>query len=118
MERDYGQFPDDDNGAVLWRFRTQGDDLSEPREIDFSVILPSEEAALEFAVACLRSGFKVELAEADESQEDGLNWEVTVYTEAVPTHADITMLEDALGKQAAPLGGRTSGWSAVFVRSA
>jgi hypothetical protein len=115
MERDYKQFPDDDNGEVLWRLRSQGDALTEPREIDFSVVMPSEDAALEFAVTCLRSGFKVELAEADEHHEDGLDWEVFVYTDAVPTHSDITMLEDALTKQAVPLGGRFSGWSATFV---
>jgi hypothetical protein len=118
MKRDYNQFPEDDNGEVLWRFRTQGDALTEPREIDFTVILPSEEAAIEFAVACLRSEFKVEMYETDEKQDDGLDWEVIVYTTAVPTHADITMLEEALGKQAAPLGGRASGWSAVFIPSA
>jgi len=117
MKRDYTLFPKDDNGDVLWEFRTQGDALTEPREIDMSIIFPSEEAALEFAVLCLRSEFKVELQEVEEEQEDGLNWEVIVYTHAVPTHADVTVLEEELGKQAATLGGRTSGWSAVFVPS-
>lgn len=118
MNRDYEEFPDDDNGDVLWHFRSKGDALTEPREIDVTVIFPAEEAALEFAVTCLRSGFKVEVHETEEKQEDGLDWEVIVYTHAVPTHADITALEAALGQEAAPLGGRTSGWSAVFVPSA
>jgi hypothetical protein len=118
VERDYEQFPDDDNGEVLWRFRSQGDTLTVPREIDFTVILPSEEAALQFAATYLRGGFKVELTQADEPQEDGLDWEITIYTTAVPTHSAITTLEAELGKRAASLGGRASGWSAVFVRSA
>lgn len=120
MKRDHKKFPDDDNGNVLWQFRTEGDALTEPREIDFTVIFPSEEAALEFSVICLRSGFKVEMEESpeEERQEDGLNWSVTVYTHAVPTHPDITALEQSLGEHAAPLGGRTSGWSAIFVPSA
>ena len=117
MERDYKQFPDDDNGAVLWRLRSLGDALTEPREIDFSVALPSEDVALEFAVTCLRSGFKVELVEVDEPQEGGLDWEVFVYTEAVPTHSDITMLEDTLTKEAESLGGRFSGWSTTPLES-
>lgn len=117
MKRNYQEFPDDDNGDVLWHFRSKGDALTEPREIDVTVIFPSEEAAIEFAVIGLRSGFKVELGETEEKQEDGLDWEVTVYTCAVPNHTDITALEEALGRQAAPLGGRTSGWSAVFVPS-
>jgi len=118
MIRDLEQFPKDDNGDVLWHLRTKGDALTEPRELDFTVIFPSEATAIEFAVACLRSGFKVEFHETEAKQLDGLNWEVIVYTHAVPTHSDITILEDALGRQAAPLGGRTSGWSAVFIPSA
>jgi hypothetical protein len=118
MKRDYSQFPEDDNGEVLWQLRCEGDALTEPRELDFTVILPSEEAATEFAALCLRSGFKVEMEESEEHHEDGLDWNVTVYTCAVPTHADITALEQSLGEHAAPLGGRTSGWSSIFVPSA
>ena len=120
MKRDYKEFPDDDNGNVLWHFRTKGDALTEPREIDFTIIFPTEEAAVEFAVTCLRSGFKVELEESpeEERQADGLDWSVTVHTHAVPTHTDITALEQSLGEHATLLGGRTSGWSAAFVPSA
>jgi hypothetical protein len=118
MKRDYTQFPKDDNAEVLWQLRCEGDSLTEPRELDFTVILPSEEAAIEFAVICLRSGFKVEMEESpeEERQDDGLNRNVTVYTHAVPTHLDITA-EQSLGEHAAPLGGRTSGWSSIFVPS-
>ena len=115
LPRNYEQFPEDDNGEVLWSFVCQGDNLTVPREIDFSVIFPSEEAAIEFAVTCLRSDFKVELGEQEEPSDDGLNWEVTVYTHAIPAHADISRLEAALGEEAAKSGGRNSGWSAVFV---
>jgi hypothetical protein len=117
MQRDYTLFPKDDNGDVLWHMRTKGDALTKPRELDFTVILPSEEAAIEFAVACLRSGFKVEMEESEEHHEDGLNWNVVVYAHAVPVHSDITALEQALGQQVASLGGRTSGWSSVFIPS-
>jgi hypothetical protein len=117
VNRDYSQFPDDDNGEVLWQLRCEGDALTESRELDFTVILPSEEAAIEFAVICLRGGFKVELHESEEHHEDGLDWNVIVYTDAVPTHSDITALEQSLGEQAAALGGRTSGWSSIFVPS-
>lgn len=115
MKRDYNLFPKDDNGEVLWELHCEGDALTESRELDFTVILPSEEAAMEFAVTCLRSGFKVAVEESEEQHEDGLDWNVTVYTDAIPTHADITALEQSLGEQAAPLGGCTSGWSSIFV---
>ncbi len=115
MKRDYQEFPENDNGAILWKLRTHGDLLIDPREIDFTVILPSEKAALEIAMQCLRSGFKVELNRVDEPQDDGLDWEVLVYTTAVPTYSGITAIETALDAQAALLGGRASGWSSLFV---
>jgi hypothetical protein len=46
MQRDYGRFPNDENGDVPWRMLEGGDNLSKPREIDFSVIFPTEGAAL------------------------------------------------------------------------
>ena len=116
-ERDHERFPSDENGDVLWEFFTKGDPLTEPREIDFSCVFASEEAALDFAVSCLRSGFKVELTElaVEERPGDGLDWEVFVYTDAIPTHSEISKIEEALGKHAAEVGGRFSGWSAIFL---
>jgi hypothetical protein len=116
VKRDYAQFPDDDNGNVLWDLRCHGDALRESREIDFTCIFPSEAAAIDFAVACLRSEFKVEMHKAEEHlPKDGLDWEVIVYTEAVPAHTTITQIEKSLDKRAAKGGGRASGWSAVFI---
>ena len=37
MQRDYVQYPDDENGDVLWRMLEDGDNLATPREVDFSV---------------------------------------------------------------------------------
>ncbi len=48
MARDYEVFPDDENGDVLWRMHEHGDNLSKQREIDFCVIFPTEESAMEF----------------------------------------------------------------------
>ena len=39
MTRDYEQFPDDDNGNVLWQMAEDGDDLTELHEIEFSISL-------------------------------------------------------------------------------
>lgn len=117
IARDYKLFPNDANGDVLWHMRSKGDTLTRPRELDFTVILPSEEAALKCAIICLQSGFKVEVEKSEEHHKDNLDWNVLVYTTAVPTHADVTMLEQLLGKHAASLGGQTDGWSSVFVAS-
>ena len=56
-------FSSDENADVLRQMAEQGDDLSIPREIDFSVIFPTEEAALQFAVLLLRNGQKVSFSQ-------------------------------------------------------
>lgn len=42
-------FPDDENGDVLRRMERNGDDLNISRNIDFSVVFPSEAEGDEFA---------------------------------------------------------------------
>lgn len=37
MTRDFEQFPDDENGNVLWQMAEDGDDLTEAHEIEFSI---------------------------------------------------------------------------------
>ena len=69
MKRDYTAFPDDENGDVLWQMLEDGDDLSKPREVDFPVIFPTEDAALQFAVHLLRHAQKVSFSEYEEHDE-------------------------------------------------
>ena len=117
MKRDYKKFPKDDNGEVLWELRTSGDALTEPREIDFSAIFPSKEAADAFAAA-LAKEHRVELERlGKKNQIEGFPWHVLVYLHAVPQHSSITEFEQLLARQAAPLGGRFWGWSATFIPS-
>lgn len=101
-------FPDDDNGDVLRQMAEQGDDLSVPREIDFSVIFPTEDAALKFAILLLRNGQKVSFSEYDENED--LPWEVQAHPFMVPTHDNISGYESLLAAEAEPLGGQNDGW--------
>jgi hypothetical protein len=117
-QRDPGLFPADDNGDVLWHMRLKGDGLSRPREVDFSAVFPSEDAALDYAIGCLRSSFKVEVQHDEEPKPDGLVWRVVVYTHMVPTHTDICSLDVALRKHAARHQGRFDGWSSIFLKDA
>jgi len=108
MSRDYARFPDDENGDVLWGMSQQGDDLDKPREVDFSVIFPSEEAALKFAVHLLRNDQKVSFSAYDGNQD--LPWQVQAHAYMIPTHGNITGYENQLAQDAEPLGGRNDGW--------
>jgi len=101
-------FPDDENGQVLQQMAEQGDDLSVPREIDFAVIFPTEEAALKFALRLLKSGQKVSFSEYEEHDE--LPWQVLAHPFMEPTHENISGYEDLLAQEAEVLGGRNDGW--------
>lgn len=87
MKRDYAKFPDDESGDVLWRMLQNGDNFSKPREVDFSVIFPTEEAALDFAVVLLRNDQKVSFSEYKEHDE--LPWQVQVHPFMAPTHKNV-----------------------------
>ena len=108
MNRDYAKFPDDENGDVLWKMLEQGDNLSKRREIDFSVIFPSEESALQFAVRLLRGDQKVSLSGYDGSDE--FPWQVEVHPTMEPTYENVSGFERQLEEEAAKLGGRNDGW--------
>jgi hypothetical protein len=101
-------FPDDENGDVMRRMQQNGDDFTKPREIDFSVVFPSEIAAEGFADGFRQSGYKVSVAKWETERE--LPWDVTVTRYMLPTHAGITEMEETLEIAAVRFGGRNDGW--------
>lgn len=108
MSRNYDQFPDDENGDVLWRMAQDDDNLEKKREIDFSVIFPSEEAALKFAVHLLRNEQKVTFSAYERNDE--MPWQVHAHAIMQPTHESISTYEQLLAKDAKAFGGRNDGW--------
>lgn len=108
MSRDYSIFPDDENGDILWDMSQDGDNLAKPREVDFSVIFPTEAAALEFAVHLLRNDQKVSFSAYEEHEE--MPWQVQAHPILIPTHENITGYENQLGQDSALYGGRNDGW--------
>ena len=101
-------FPDDDNGAVLRRLQSDGDDLSKPRNIDFTVVLPTAAAAQAFARHFRALDYRVDTEESGCVAE--LPWDACVVRHMLPTHAGITAFEAELDAVARPLGGRNDGW--------
>jgi hypothetical protein len=113
MNRNYAQCPDDENGDVLWRMLLDGDNLSKQREVDFSVVFPSEAAALSFAEHLLRNRQKVSLSPYEGNEE--LPWQVQVHRVMLPAHEAITEFEELLAADAEPLGGRNDGWGCFAI---
>ena len=70
------QFPDDENGEVLRHMAESGDDLSKPRDIDFTVVMPSEDAARLFSAHFSNAGYLVKVDESGTVPE--LPWDVVV----------------------------------------
>jgi hypothetical protein len=100
--------PEDDNGDVLRRMEAQGDDLSKPRNIDFTAVFSSEDAARHFTEKIEALGYETSVRFTQ--VEDGFPWDVCVTRHMAPSHQAIGAFEDLLGEFAALLGGHNDGW--------
>lgn len=101
-------FPNDENGDVLRLVHESGDDLSKPRGIDFTVVLPDKTAVQAFADRFHDLGYQVAAKKSNTVPE--LPWDVVVTKFMTPTHAGITQFELELRAVSEPLGGRNDGW--------
>lgn len=114
MSRDYGVFPDDENGDVLWRMFLSGDNLGRPREIDFWMIFKDGKLAMEFAILALKNGWKVSFAEKN---QDDFPWQTGVHVVLLPEHSKVTEFERQLSNLASEFGGVNDGWGCIQVES-
>jgi Regulator of ribonuclease activity B len=108
MSRDHDLFPDDENGDMLWNMGQDGDNLSVRREVDFSVIFPTEDAAIKFAVFLLKNDQKVSFSSYDGNKN--FPWQVQAHPMMLPTHGNVSGYEQQLDQDAAKFGGRNDGW--------
>lgn len=111
MQRDPQQFPADENGDVLWQMALDGDDLTEIREIDFTLIFPDQSLAEQSALHLLRQEQKVSLYQEDE--EGDLLWEVVVHITMPPDYAEIVEIETWLKQVALQFSGQYDGWGCM-----
>ena len=105
-------FPNDENGDVLRGLVRDGDDLTKPRDVDFSVIFMDKASAERFMEIVKHQDVKVELNQQD---QDDQTWGVTVTRFMIPTHHVITSMEINLEEIAKPLGGKNDGWGCFAI---
>jgi hypothetical protein len=105
------QFPNDENGDVLQRMWDGGDDLSEPRIVDFCFIFPEEQQAAAFAGIISDPAIKVSVS----YYEEKAMWQAIAQRRMIPTHQDITAQELALTNYAESVGGSADGWGCMQV---
>lgn len=108
MSRDLDLFPEDNIGHALWKMQEAGDDLSTIREIEFSVLFPTEELALKFGQLLLENNQKLSFCPYQDNAE--LPWEITAYPEIVPSHENIAAYQNLLVTSGEPLKGQFDGW--------
>jgi hypothetical protein len=102
------KYPDDANGDALRRMEAEGDDLTRPRNLEFTVVFSNENTAMQFANHFRALGFAVS-AELAGTVPD-FPWDVVVVKHMVPSHEEIGAFEDSLQKVADAFGGHNDGW--------
>jgi hypothetical protein len=102
------EIPDDATGDVLRGMLAGGDPLTSPRDIDFSVVFPSERAAIAFCRLLAAEDFVLRHERSDVSML--LSWDVTATRHMVPRYQDIVAIENYLGAHAGKFGGEIDGW--------
>lgn len=108
MTRDFEQFPDDDNGNLLWQMQEDGDDLNEVHEIEFSMYFKTQKLAEKCALHLLLEEQKVSMY-LDEEIEPS-EWVITVFVNLLPEYTDIVDLEEWFTKIATEFNGEYDGW--------
>ena len=101
-------FPSDENGDALRRMHEAGDDLARSRDVDFTVVFPTENVAEKFAKHFRALGYAVSVEFAQTVEE--CPWDVVIVSHMQPSHTEIGHFEDVLQSAANPLGGRNDGW--------
>ena len=105
------EFPDDENGRVLRRMLERGDDISQPRMMDFCFAFRERRQALAFAELVDEREFEVCISYYEEREM----WQAIVHRHMIPTHRDVTALECALAARAESVGGEADGWGCMVV---
>lgn len=107
--RDFATYPQNANGDVLWQMHRSGDDLSKQRLMEFAFLFATQERARAFQQKAEPLGFEVEVSYFEAKRA----WDVQCAVAIVPTHRDISRIENELSRLAATEEGRPDGWGCV-----
>lgn len=108
MSRDLSLFPNDNIGNALWEMLQAGQDLENPKEVEFSVLFPSQTLALQFGRLLLENNQKLSFTPFQDNEE--YPWEITAYPEMPLTYENITAYKELLETSSEPLQGKFDGF--------
>jgi hypothetical protein len=107
-------YPNDANGDALRRMEADRDDLTRPRNIDFTVVFADVTSAERFADYFRALGHEVSVGNT-ETDKDFL-WDVVVVQHMVPSYDGVANFEKLLQSVADGLGGHNDGWGCFSER--
>ena len=105
-------YPDDTNGDALRRTEAKGDDLTRPRNFDFTIVFAGESSTEQFAKHFRALGHEVSVKETGTEQD--FPWDVVVVQHMVPSYDGINNFENLLQSVADGWGGRNDGWGCLW----
>jgi hypothetical protein len=111
MSRDLSLFPQDNIGDFLWELQQSGGDLETPKEVEFSVLFPSQALALQFGQLLLENNQKLSFTPFED--DESYPWEITAYPEMPLNYENISAYQELLESSCAPLNGKFDGFYCV-----
>ena len=108
MDRDLDIFPKDSIGDSLWQINETAEDLNIIREVEFSVLFPSQTLALQFGQILLENSQKLSCTPFQENE--ALPWEITAYPEMQLSYENIMAYKELLESNSSSLQGVFDGF--------
>lgn len=108
MNRDLSFFPNDTIGDALWQMQQAGDNLDQIREVEFSVLFPSQALALQFGQLLLENNQKLSFTPFQDNDE--YPWEITAYPDMPLNYESISAYIELLETSSSPLQGKFDGF--------
>jgi hypothetical protein len=106
--------PTEDDRLVLEQLRAAGADLSQSREVNHFIHLPSREAAEALSPIVKNEGHDVKLVEPDpEIHDELLPWTVVATSHTVVSDEGVAAARRRFTELAAEYGGKYDGWEAA-----
>jgi regulator of RNase E activity RraB len=100
------EFPNDADGDALRRLAEDGNDLTRPMQIDFTVSVPSLAAGHAVAQAAQEIGYRASV----EHDEEGETWTCYCSRHMVASYDAVILAQEELNRLSAPHGGHCDGW--------
>lgn len=115
MSRDLTLYPNDPIGDFLWQIHQTGKELDEPKEVEFSVLFPTQALALQFGQLLLENNQKLSFTPFD--GDEAYPWEITAYPEMPLNYENISAYQELLETSSEPLKGKSDGFYCLSLQT-